>query len=240
MIDYLKDILAHTHSLGCVDLIKMTGTETSTTLEGLASDRSVVITAKFHNPILELRGTIGFPNMGTLKTIVGIDEYAENAVITVKTTKDKGPVSLDFTNSTGDFKNSYRFMSKEIIEEQLKTVTFKGVTWHVELAPSLVSIQRLKSMASANSTETTFLAKTDGSDLVFLFGDESTHSGKFTFATDVAGELKRAWHWPVAHVINILSLPGDKIFRFSDDGAAEIVVDSGLAVYSYLLPAQAK
>ncbi len=240
MIDNLKDILAHTHSLGCVELVKMTGTDEDTLLEGLATDRSVVISAKFHNPIADLRGTFGFPNMGTLKTIVGIDEYAEDAVITVKNDKDKGPVSLNFTNATGDFKNAYRFMAKEIVEEQLKTVKFKGVNWNVEFSPTIASIMRLKNMAAANSMETTFVAKTEDGTLKFYFGDASTHSGDFVFAHDITGDLKRAWHWPVAHVINILSLPGDKVFRFSDDGASEIVVDSGLASYSYILPAQAK
>jgi hypothetical protein len=41
-------------------------------------------------------------------------------------------------------------------------------------------------------------------------------------------------------VISILSLPGDKKFRISDQGAAEITVDSGLALYQYLLPAKTK
>jgi hypothetical protein len=37
-----------------------------------------------------------------------------------------------------------------------------------------------------------------------------------------------------------MDLPGDKVVRFSDAGAAEITVDSGIANYRYLLPAQAK
>jgi hypothetical protein len=37
-----------------------------------------------------------------------------------------------------------------------------------------------------------------------------------------------------------MDLPGDKIVKISDAGATEITVDSGLAVYRYLLPAQAK
>jgi len=40
--------------------------------------------------------------------------------------------------------------------------------------------------------------------------------------------------------LSILSLPGDKKYRISDQGATEITVDSGLAVYQYLLPAQSK
>jgi hypothetical protein len=37
-----------------------------------------------------------------------------------------------------------------------------------------------------------------------------------------------------------MDLPGDKTVKISDQGAAEITVDSGLAVYSYILPAMSK
>ena len=240
MIDNLKDLIAHTHDLGCIDLVKITGTDTETSVEGLAEDRSVVIQAVYHNPIAEFKGTFGMPNMSTLKTILGIEEYLEDATITVKQDPTKGPVSMNFINKVGDFTNDYRFMTKEIVEDQLKTVRFKGVNWDVELEPSAASIQRLKFQAMANSNETTFLAKTEDGNLVFYFGDHSTHAGNFIFAHDVTGTLSRAWHWPINHVINILSLPGDKILRISNDGAAQIIVDSGIAEYTFILPAQSK
>lgn len=238
--DCIQDLLEHTYSLGCIDLVKVSGTDAVTSVEGLAEDRSVVIRAAFHNPVAEFNGTFGMPNMSTLKTILSIEEYLTDATITVKQDATKGPVSMNFINKAGDFTNDYRFMTKEIVEDQLKTVKFKGVNWNVELEPSAVSIQRLKFQAVANPTETTFLAKTENGDLVFYFGDHSTHAGNFIFAHGVEGELKRAWHWPVAHVINILSLPGDKVLRISDDGAAQIIVDSGIAEYTYILPAQSK
>jgi len=46
--------------------------------------------------------------------------------------------------------------------------------------------------------------------------------------------------WPVAAVTSILSLPGDKTFKISDEGVAMITVDSGIADYNYMLPAQTK
>jgi hypothetical protein len=60
------------------------------------------------------------------------------------------------------------------------------------------------------------------------------------FHPGVNGQLKRAWSWPAAQVSSILSLTGDKTFKISDDGAAQITVDSGVAVYDYILPAQSK
>ena len=240
MIDNLKDLIAHTHDLGVIELVKITGTDTATDVEGLADDRSVVIQAQFHKPIAEFKGTFGMPNMSTLKTILGLDPYLADAVITVKQDPVKGPVSMNFINKEGDFTNDYRFMAKDIVEDQMQTVKFKGVNWHVELEPSVVSINRLRFQAQANPLETTFLAKTEDGNLVCYFGDHSTHAGNFIFAHDVVGDLKRSWHWPISHVISILSLPGDKVLRFSDDGAAQIIVDSGLAEYTYILPAQSK
>ncbi len=71
-------------------------------------------------------------------------------------------------------------------------------------------------------------------------GDHSTHAGNFVFQSGVAGQLKRAWAWPVAQVLSIMGLVGDKTMRISDDGAMQITVDSGLSVYNYILPAQSK
>jgi hypothetical protein len=131
-------------------------------------------------------------------------------------------------------------MSQAIIEEKVRNVTFKGATWDVEFEPTVAGIMRLKMQAQANSEELNFTTKTEGGDLKIFFGDPSTHSGNFVFQPMVTGELTRAWHWPVKVFLSIMDLPGDKTVRISDQGAAQITVDSGYTVYEYLLPAQAK
>ena len=60
------------------------------------------------------------------------------------------------------------------------------------------------------------------------------------FQDGVSGQLKRSWSYPVAQINAILALTGDKVMKISDGGAAEIIVDSGLAVYSYIILAQTK
>jgi hypothetical protein len=99
---------------------------------------------------------------------------------------------------------------------------------------------RLKMQMSANAEEPNFQAKTENGDLKFFFGDHSTHAGNFVFQAGVNGQLKRAWSWPAKQFVSIMDLTGNKIVRISDDGAAQITVDSGLAVYNYILPAQSK
>ena len=243
MKDHLLDLVQHTHGLGVIDLVKIVGTENETTLEAIAENRSVILQAKFKGPIAEFVGTFGMPNLGKLNTVLNIPEYKENAVITVSTQDKNGeavPVGVHFENKSGDFKNDYRFMSAEIVNDKLKTVRMKQVAWNIDIVPSAASIQRLKFQASANSEENNFIAKTENSDLKFYFGDHSSHAGNFVFQSGVSGKLSKAWAWPVAVVISILSLPGDKTFKISDEGAAMITVDSGIAEYNYILPAQTK
>ena len=240
MKDHLQDIVQHTHSLGIIDLVKVVGTDSQTIIEAVSEERSAIVQAQFHNPVPEFVGTFGMPNLGKLNTILNIPEYKEDAKLSITKKDDGAPNGVHFENKAGDFKNDYRFMSAEIVNDKLKTVKFKGVKWGVEIEPSVAAIQRLRFQAQANSEETTFIAKVESGNLVFYFGDHSSHAGNFVFAHDVAGSLNKAWSWPVSAVISILSLAGDKMIRFSDEGAAQITVDSGLAVYNYILPAQQK
>lgn len=240
MRDHLLDLVSHTYDLGCIDLVKIVGTDSETTISGLAEDRSVVIEGQFAGPVAEFIGTVGMPNLNKLKILLNLQEYRENSKLSIARKADNTPEAINFENASGDFKNSYRLMSESVVNEKLKTVKFKGVNWHIEFEPSAAAIMRLKMQAQANAEETTFQAKTENGDLKFSFGDHSTHSGSFVFESGVKGQLKRAWSWPVNTVISILSLTGDKVMKVSDDGAAMITVNSGIATYNFILPAQSK
>jgi len=240
MRDHLLDLVEHTLKLGCIDLIKIVGDDANTTVSGIAEDRSVVVEGTFAGPHADFVGTFGMPNLNKLNVLLNLQEYRENAQLSIHKNSTSEPDGIDFENAAGDFKNHYRFMAAAIVNEKLKTVKFKGVNWHIEFEPTVAAIQRLKMQAQANSEEANFQARTDGGNLKFFFGDHSTHAGNFVFEPGVTGQLKRAWSWPVKTVISILDLVGDKRMRISDEGAAMITVDSGLAVYNYILPAQSK
>jgi hypothetical protein len=244
MQDFLKDIVQHTHGLGIIDMVKVTGTTTETIINSVAEDRSVILEAKFKAPIAEFVGTFGMPNLNKLNTILNIPEYKEDAKLSINKQKNidgaEVPAGIHFENKAKDFKNDYRFMAESVIAEKLKTVKFKGVKWNVTIEPKVANIQRMKFQASANSEDTTFTAKTENGALRFYFGDPNSHAGNFTFEDNVTGTLTKSWSWPVGAVISILSLGGDKTFKISDEGAAMITVDSGFAEYSYIIPAQTK
>jgi hypothetical protein len=243
MKDFLTDIVSHTHALGNIELVKVIGEDASTELEAVATDKSVVIKAKFHTANPDFKGTFGLPNLNKLNVILNIPEYKENAQIRVVTEQRNGetvPSSLHFENANKDFVNDYRFMSTEAVNEKLKSIKFKGVNWNVTFEPTIAGIQRFKFQANANNDETTFIAKTEKGDLKFYFGDHSTHAGNFVFHPSVGGTLSKAWSWPVIQFMTILNLDGDKTVQISDDGASMITVDSGLIKYEYILLAQSK
>ena len=242
MKDILQDIVAHTHSLGFLSLVKVSNDE-GTAIDSMAEDRSVILSAETHAPVAEFTGTFGMPNLDKLALHLKNPEYQKDAKIDVVQAERNGetiPTHIHFENTAGDFENDYRFMNKAIIEEQLKTVKFKGASWAVTFKPSIASIARMKLMSAAHTEEPTFNVMTKNDNLVFSFGDASTHAGEFVFQHSVEGTLAHTWSWPVAQVQAILGLDGDATMSISDQGAMMISVDSGMVKYDYILPAQSK
>lgn len=244
MLDLLKDIVSHTHNLGFLNIVKITGDDEATKIDSMADDRSVIMYGEVNVPVPEMKGVFGMPQLNKLKIHLDCPEYKEEAKIDIVSADRNGetlPVGIHFENKAGDFKNDYRFMNTEIINEKLKTVKFRGVTWNVEVEPSLAAIQRFQFQAAANSEHATFLTKTENGNLKFIFGDQSTHGGEFVFATDVTGSLTKAWTWPVNQVLSILKISdvNNTKISISNEGAMQITLDSGIATYQYIIPAQA-
>lgn len=243
MKDILQDIVSHTHNLGFLNIAKITGTGDKTQIDSMADDRTVIMYGETADPYADMLGVFGMPQMNKLKYLLDCPEYKENAKIEVVKQDRNGetiPTGLHFENTAGDFKNDYRFMNTEIINEKLKTVKFRGVKWDVEVEPTLASVQRFSFQAAANNEHTTFLAKTDGDKLKFTFGDQASHGGEFIFAQGVTGNLNKGWTWPVAPVLSILKAAdvNNCKMSLSNEGALQITLDSGLAVYKYIIPAQ--
>lgn len=243
MQDLLKDIVNHTYALGVLDLVKITGSKTKTNIDSISENRTVIMFGETHAPHPDMIGIFGMPQLNKLKYHLDCPEYKEDAKITVVTGNRNGediPVGLHFENKTGDFQNDYRFMNSQIVSDKIKNATMKGVKWNVELTPTVQNVQRFQYQAAANTEHETFIAKTDGDKLKFTFGDASTHGGEFIFATGVNGKLSRAWPWPVGPVLAILKIAdvNNTKMSFSDEGALQIELDSGIATYKYVIPAK--
>ena len=57
---------------------------------------------------------------------------------------------------------------------------------------------------------------------------------------DIDGSITKDWKWPLDIVLRILKLSetGQCVMSFNDQGLLQIIVDSGMAKYTYLLPAK--
>lgn len=241
MKDYLLDLVQHIYDLGCIQLIKVMGTDTATRVVGTEVEKNLIVDAEFKNPHPDFMGTFGMPNLNKLKILLNLEEYRENATLTLSRDAAGACDGINFSNATGDFCNHYRFMKDHLVNTQVPTPHFKGVPWTVEFAPDAASILKLRMQAQANAEESNLQCRTENGDLQFYFGDRrSTHAGNFVFHSGVSGTLKRAWSYRVDHMMAVLALTGDKRMYVSDEGIIKITVDSGLAVYTYFLPAQSK
>ena len=242
--DIVQDIVKHTAGLGFITSVKVTGTDESTTLDAMDADRTVILQAKLHNTVEEFNGEFGLGNLGFLAGVTALGNYQTDDATVEVVARDRNGVSspdhLMFRDADGNT-DQYRFMSKEIIEQTLQTVKFKGVEWDVTLEPTKAKVNELTQVAGIyGGIEPNFTVKTEGSDLIVTVGAaDGSFTGKRTFAQNVNGEITEGYAWPLAQVLAILKLgmSGTCVMQISKKGALMISVDSGIGKYDYILPA---
>lgn len=241
MKDYLSDILAHTLPVG-IEQVRIKGTIKETSLTGFLASKTVIMNGNFKQPCAAFEGDFGLPDLKNLNVIVGIEEYKEDALITLSMRDHNGSMvkdGLDFENKSGDFKNKYRFLGTAIAAAKIPIPTTTEPTWDISFQPTVASIQRFKSQASASPGSEYFTVRGDGGNISIFFGDPSTHQGSFVLNSS-AGGFVGPYLWPTADFISVLSLQGDKMIYMSNEALLKITVDSGLIEYTYLLPALSK
>ena len=245
MRDILLDIVKHTHSLGFIQAVKIDGNDGSeTNIEAMDDDRSVVLKGKLHNAVQDFKGVIGLGKLGVLSGYLNFDGYsdAQSKIGVVKRERNGEQVAeeLQFDSPKG-YSANYRFMVSQLIEEKLKTVKFKGVNWDLTIQPTQQNLKDLSYFAGVmGSVESTFVAKTDGTDLKFYIGDGSNDRVEIPFASNVSASLKKGWAWPLAQTLSIVKLSdtSNASISFSEQGAMKITIDSGIGLYDYILPAR--
>lgn len=243
--DIVQDIVKHTAGLGFITSVKVTGTDESTTLDAMDADRTVILQAKLHNTVDEFKGEFGLGNLGFLAGVTALPNYQTDDSTVEVVARDRNGVSspdhLMFRDVEGNT-DQYRFMSKEIIEQTLQTVKFKGVEWDVTLEPTKAKVSELQAVAGIyGGIEPNFTVKTDeNANLIITVGAaDGSFTGKRTFAQNVNGEITEGYAWPLNQVLAILKLgmSGACVMQISKKGALLIAVDSGIGKYDYILPA---
>jgi len=249
MRDILKDIVKHTHSLGIIQAAKVTTDAEGTTIDAMDDERTVVLRGKLHQPVPEFEGKFGLGRLGVLN---GLLSYAsedssgnvQNSNVNVVTEERGGEnvtTEINFSMD-GGFDSSYRVIVSELVDAQIKTASFRGASWNVEIMPTQKAIKDLQYFAGIlSSFDPLLTARTVGGNLMFYIGDSSTDKVELPFALNVEGELKTGWSFPLSTVLTILKLSDTSTMnmKISDQGAMMIMVDSGLGIYEYILPAKA-
>ena len=249
MRDILKDIVKHTHSLGIIQAAKVTTDAEGTTIDAMDDERTVVLRGKLHQPVPEFEGKFGLGRLGVLN---GLLSYAsedssgnvQNSNVNVVTEERGGEnvtTEINFSMD-GGFDSSYRVIVSELVDAQIKTASFRGASWNVEIMPTQKAIKDLQYFAGIlSSFDPLLTARTVGGNLMFYIGDSSTDKVELPFAMNVEGELKTGWSFPLSTVLTILKLSDTSTMnmKISDQGAMMIMVDSGLGIYEYILPAKA-
>ena len=242
--DIVQDIVKHTAGLGFITSVKVSSTDEATTLDAMDADRTVILQAKLHNVVDEFTGEFGLGNLGFLAGVSALPNYqTDDSTVEVVARDRNGVTSPDhlmFRDAEGNT-DQYRFMSKEIIEQTLQTVKFKGVEWDVTLEPTKAKVTELQQVAGIyGGIEPNFTVKTDNGDLIVTVGaSDGSFTGKRTFAKNVVGEITEGYAWPLNQVLAILRLgmSGTCVMQISKKGALLISVDSGIGKYDYILPA---
>lgn len=241
----LLDIMKHTIGLGFIQQLKVVGTAESTKLYAIDNDRSTILNGTLHTPHESFIGEFGMGNLKILNSLIKMSTYREESSTIDVLTKDGQPTSLLFKDQYGN-SDTYRFMSKEIVEQTMTIGQFKGVPWNIEFQPELTKVNLLGEMANIYTVTTgsestpSFIARVEDGNLVFDMGSLSTgFEGKRTFAENVEGTLNKAWPYVLVNTLTILrlGLNGTCSMKLSDQGVSMITVDSGIGEYNYILPA---
>ena len=88
--------------------------------------------------------------------------------------------------------------------------------------------------------ENTFSPRTEDGNLYFYIGGAGSDRTKVLVAEAVEGEITHEFFWPLDIVLRILRL-GDNaniVLSINSKGLLQIIVDSGIGAYTYLLPAK--
>jgi len=243
--DIFKDILKHTHSLGIFEMVKVTGTLDETVLESVDPEKTVIFKGKLKNPVPDfIDSTVGLSRMGVLDGSLkypGFDD--DNATVSIIKQDRNGtevPVEIEFKSPDGTDAH-YRFMLADVINQQLKAIKFKGAEFDIEFTPTPKNLKDLTYWNSVlGAYEQNFSPKTDGTNLYFHIGDGVSDRTKVHISDSIEGSVTQDWKWPLDIVLRILRLGDNGIATLSinNQGLLQIVVDSGLGEYTYLLPAK--
>lgn len=245
LADIFTDILAHTHGLGFIEMVKVESDGTDTNIKAIDENKTVVFYGKLKSPVDGLSGTVGLSRMAVLSGYLKFPPFAADdatvEVVTQKRGEEEVPAEIRFTSKDGH-SASYRFMHRDIAEEQIKVPPFQGASWDIVVTPTSENMKDLSYFNGVlGSFEPVFTAKTDGTDLNLYIGSGPTDRAVVPFASNVNGTMSGNLGWPLIQTLAILKLAKkaeDCTMSFSNKGALKIELSTAIGEYEYILPAR--
>ena len=226
-------------------MVKIKGTAETTEIETVDADKTVILKGIMNNPVPDfIDSTVGLSRMGVLKGYLQYPDFDDDAATVNVQTQDRNgeivPTEVEFVSATGTDAH-YRFMLADVINQQLKDIKFKGAEFDVNIIPTQKMMKDLTYFNTVLAAyEANFSPKTDNGALYFHVGDGGSDRTKILIDNNVEGEITTDWKWPLDVVLKILRL-GDNstlVMSFNNQGLLQIKVDSGMGIYTYLLPAR--
>lgn len=239
--DILRDIVDHTNGLGIFTSLKISSSVEGLKVYTIALDNSVMVEGKSLSPVDEFQGIFGVHDIKQFGNILKLKEYKTDANIYVDFGSRGGelvPEYAVFENASGDFKNRFRLMTEIQVNRKLpEAESLAEIPFQIDFEPDSESITRFKAQSTLSNTVKTFIAYTEGGNVIFAFGDDSTCSGSLTFQKNVTGQLKVKRHYSSVNFASILALKGSKTIHMNDEGIIKIKVLSDFMEYSYIMVA---
>ena len=104
------------------------------------------------------------------------------------------PTHIPFENEAGDFENDY-LMNKQIIDEKLKTVKFKGANWDVTVEPTMAAIPK-NEVPESCTPRRNCVSKLKAAILYLHLVMHPTRRS-YLCSAGVTGDPKHTWAWPL-------------------------------------------
>ena len=244
--DALSDVVTHALAIDSLEIIKITGTDDETFIQGMSTKGiTVCFNGWLDTPLKDLKGEFGMTSLDVLRGLVRFTSFKteEASVDVVRRDKngEEEPTEISFNDGKGT-KAVYRLMNKDIIPKQPRFIG-SDWTWDVEVELSKSKIAELSQVASIYSKfQSDIITKVRDGKLYFCFGDEesSTHRAE-VIVSDVSGKLTNRLIWPESIIMNILKMVDDSrnvtgtVKIHNEKKVMTIVLKSKYARYEYTM-----
>ena len=238
----LADVLRHTSSL-FVNLI-CKGTETETIFEAMSPDKSIIFSATLKEPIAELAGESVFANLSLLNGLLNFASYnTETATMNVTRAADgKRVEGFEFKDGSRKAGAIYRSTNPSMIREEDWPPNTGVIKWLTEFEPQKAKLSEFGQLSSLYSeVEKVFMPKTEGGELMFIFGDEgsSNHRASMVFQEGVDVEIKGDIRYKVGDLQSTVKLAGADPCKLhlTSRGVIMVSCENSLARYTYIIRA---